>query len=419
MINRSIAPKTTPITHIEIAKPTVEWSASKVPFYIIDNIPEDIIKITFTFAAGKMHQDTLLQASFTTDLILSGTDSKSQTEIQEAIDFYGGYVQCEMGMEQSSITIYGLSKNISTIYDIVMDAILNATYPEKEFEQHRTIERQKYLVSLEKNAVRARKHFISSLLANTPFASSASVTDFDLITPAHCLQFYKTHFLNGLIDVNCIGNIPDELIIKMKHDLDCWKNNHSTFLNATPQSEIGLFHEEKEGALQTAIRIGKIMFTPEHDDYMEFDVVNTILGGYFGSRLMSNIREDKGYTYGIGSGVVSMKSLGYFYISTEVGVEFKTDTIREIQHEISRLHHELVGEDELDIVRNYMIGQLLKSTDGPFAMMNQFLFLNNYNLPQNYFDTYIRKIQTISPARIQELAKNYLNWDSFRIITVG
>lgn len=134
---------------------------------------------------------------------------------------------------------------------------------------------------------------------------------------------------------------------------------------------------------------------------------------------MSNIREDKGYTYGIGSGVVSMKSLGYFYIATEVGVEVKEDALFQIRHEIERLQTELVTEEELELVRNYMIGQMLKSTDGPFAMMNQFLFLNWYELDTTYFDTYMKTIQTISPEQIRELAQKYLKWETFSIITVG
>ena len=419
MINRTLAPYTSQVTQIEIANPVVLKTKSGIPFYFIEEIPEDVAKITLNFAAGKMHQTQILEASFTTDLLLSGTASKSQQEIQEAIDFYGGYVQCELGMENSTVTIYGLNKNISAIYEIIFDAMSNPIYPEKEFEQHRTIERQKYLVSMEKNASRARKHFINSLLGGTPFDSSATIEDFDKVTQEQCVTFHQKHFLNGLIDVNVVGNLPVELKSKMLTDFENWKNVHDTSLACELNPKTDLFEEKKAEALQTAIRIGKILFTPQHDEYIEFDVVNTILGGYFGSRLMSNIREDKGYTYGIGSGVVSMKSLGYFYISTEVGVDVKENTLKEVQFEIEKLQNELVDESELDLVRNYMIGQLLKSTDGPFAMMNQFLFLNNYDLPNDYFDRYIQSIQAITPERIRELAKKHLNWNTFSIITVG
>lgn len=419
MINRLLAPHTSQVTHIKIAKPVVLKTASGIPFYFIEEIPEDAVKITLSFAAGKMHQTHILEASFAVDLLLSGTFTKTQHEIQEAIDFYGGYVQCEMGMERSSVTIYGLNKNISAIYEIIFDAMSNPIYPEREFEQHRTIERQKYLVSMEKNAYRARKYFINSLLRDTPFDSATNVEDFDKITRNQCIDFHQKHILKGLIDMNVVGNLPIELKTKLLTDFNDWQNIHGTYLSCSLNPKTGLVEEKKAEALQTAVRIGKILFTPQHEDYMAFDVLNTILGGYFGSRLMSNIRENKGYTYGIGSGVVSMKSLGYFYISTEVGVNVKEDTLKEIRFEIEKLQTELVNESELDLVRNYMIGQMLKSTDGPFAMMNQFLFLDNYNLPSDYFDKYIQTIQTITPEKIRELAMNYLNWNTFSIISVG
>lgn len=419
MINRTIAPELSQVKHIKLAEPTTCSSASGIPFYFIENIPEDVVKLTLQFAAGKIHQTHLLQSVFTTDLLLSGTPTKSQNEIQESIDFYGGYVQCDMAAERSSVTIYALNKNIEAIYAIVFDALINANFPENEFEQHRTIEKQKFIVSLEKNASKARKYFMNSLFAGTPFDSNAAADDFDKITREQCIDFHKYYFLNGLVDVNIIGNLSETFKQKLMNQLDALKNKHVTNLTVDLNPRIGLMEEKKEGSLQTAIRIGRPLFTPEHSDYMAFDVLNTLLGGYFGSRLMSNIREDKGYTYGIGSGVASMKSLGYFFISTEVGVDVKEATLQEIKNEIERLQTELVDEDELNLVRNYMIGQLLKSTDGPFAMMNQFLFLNMYSLDANYFDRYIQTIEEITPEQLQTLAQTYLNWDSFSIVTVG
>lgn len=419
MTDRTKAPEIYSTEHIQLATPSTRTSDSGIPFYFIENIPEDAVKITLEFAAGKMYQNRSLQAGFTADLLLSGTATKTQQEIQESIDFFGGYVQSEMAMERSSLTIYGLKKNIASIFEIVKDAFFNATFPEDEFERHRTIEKQKFIVNMEKNAVKARKLFINHLFQGTPFHSNADIPDFDEISRQDCIDFYESYFKQCLIDVNVVGNLDDTFKEKLINDLSPLKINIPTPPAFELHPETGFFEEKKEKALQTAIRIGKPLFTPEHPDYIAFDVVNTLLGGYFGSRLMSNIREDKGYTYGIGSGVVSMKSLGYFYIATEVGVEVKEDALFQIRHEIERLQTELVTEEELELVRNYMIGQMLKSTDGPFAMMNQFLFLNWYELDTTYFDTYMKTIQTISPEQIRELAQKYLKWETFSIITVG
>jgi predicted Zn-dependent peptidase len=165
--------------------------------------------------------------------------------------------------------------------------------------------------------------------------------------------------------------------------------------------------------------MGKFLFPKNHPDYFEFQVLNTILGDYFGSRLMSNIREDKGYTYGIGTGMMELQLNGYFVIVTEVGKEVTDATLTEIKFEMERLQTELVGEDELTLVKNYMLGQLLKSADGPYAMLDMFNSVDMYGLNLSFYDQAIEKIKHIDAQRIQELAIKYLNWDGFLIVTAG
>ena len=165
--------------------------------------------------------------------------------------------------------------------------------------------------------------------------------------------------------------------------------------------------------------MGRFLFHKSHPDYIDFQVLNTILGDYFGSRLMSNIREDKGYTYGIGSGMMDMHETGYFVIVTEVGKEVLTPTMDEIKYELKRLQDEPVPEDELDLVKNYMLGQLLKSADGPYAMLDMFNSVDMYDLTLEFYDDAIRKVKQITPVRIQELAKQYLNFEDFLIVTAG
>ena len=148
-------------------------------------------------------------------------------------------------------------------------------------------------------------------------------------------------------------------------------------------------------------------------------MLNTILGDYFGSRLMSNIREDKGYTYGIGSMVAELRETGYFLIATEVGTEVKDAALSEIQHELKQLQNEPVSEQELELVKNYMLGQLLKSADGPYSMTDLFLSVEPYGFDLNFYNKAIDSLRSITPARIQELAKRYLNWEDMTIVTAG
>ena len=176
---------------------------------------------------------------------------------------------------------------------------------------------------------------------------------------------------------------------------------------------------EKEGALQSAIRIGKLMFNKTHPDFQSLQVLNTVYGGYFGSRLMSNIREDKGYTYGIGSGLVSLQHGGYFFITTEVGVDVTAKAIKEIYFEMDRLRKEKITTDELQLVKNYLLGTFLRSVDGPFAMADRFKGILNYNLGYDYFDRYIATIRAVSASDLMGLANTYFDKDSMIELVVG
>jgi hypothetical protein len=176
---------------------------------------------------------------------------------------------------------------------------------------------------------------------------------------------------------------------------------------------------EKKDAMQSAIRVGRRLFNKTNPDYYGMQMLNTILGGYFGSRLMSNIREDKGYTYGIGSGVASMLHDGFFYISTEVGVEVTKATLTEIYKEIERLQNDPVDDNELDLVKNYMLGTFLRSVDGPFAISEKFTSLKDYGLTNEFYKSYVKYIKQANPKDLQHFAQKYLNKSELSELVVG
>jgi len=171
--------------------------------------------------------------------------------------------------------------------------------------------------------------------------------------------------------------------------------------------------------MQSAVRLGKILFNRTHKDYPKLQIVNTILGGYFGSRLMKNIREDKGYTYGIGSALISQKETGYFTIVSEVNSEFSKATLNEIYKEIEILQTELVPKEELEVVKSYMLGRLLRSVDGPFALSETFLSIWLYNLDWDYYRNYINTIKNISSEDIKDLANLYLDKNTLLTVVSG
>jgi len=181
----------------------------------------------------------------------------------------------------------------------------------------------------------------------------------------------------------------------------------------------GIHYIEKKDALQSAIRLGKILFTKNHPDYPAMLVLNTVFGGYFGSRLMANIREDKGYTYGIGSAMVSFSHAGYFTISTEVGADVTKDAVKEIYFELNKIQTEKISESELALVRNYMLGTFLRSIDGPFALADRFKGIYFSGLDYDYYERYVETIRTVSSEKLMELANSYWKKEEMIELVVG
>jgi predicted Zn-dependent peptidase len=225
--------------------------------------------------------------------------------------------------------------------------------------------------------------------------------------------------MNGLTKVVVVGDLSQDEIDEIIDLTGTWATESVLEFEKELVNRKEKTHVEKLGALQSAIRLGKILFNKSHEDFIDFQVLNTILGDYFGSRLMSNIREDKGYTYGIGSMLAELHETGYFLIATEVGKDVKDATLKEIQFEIERLKTDLVPQEELDLVKNYLLGQLLKSADGPYSMIDLYMGLEPYGLDMEFYNESIRKIQRITPERIRELAQKHLKWEDFTIVSAG
>jgi predicted Zn-dependent peptidase len=267
----------------------------------------------------------------------------------------------------------------------------------------------------------SRKRFAELLFGNDhPYGHNVTEKDFDDLKREQAYDFYKqSHTAKDTIIV-AAGNVTDATLKLIEKHFGGMKAGS----NVQPgkkelHTQKGVHYIEKKDALQSAIRMGKMLFKKSHPDYCAMQVVNTIFGGYFGSRLMANIREDKGYTYGIGSAMVSFSHEGYFTISTEVGTEVTTAAVKEIYFELERMRNEKVSESELSLVRNYMLGTFLRSVDGPFALADRFKGIYFAGLGYDYYDQFMEAIRTITPEEIMRLANKYLQKDEMVELVVG
>lgn len=419
MINRLEAPAIKQVSEIHFVEPEHKTLNGNIPVFMMRDVQNETSRLDLYFDAGK-NSGTRSISSFVNGLILSGTKDKNSVEINESIDSLGGFFQSGVAMENGVISMYALTEFLPEIMKRMCDAIVNVDFHEHETKEYLADRKQKHLQSLGKVSYLAQREFQQHLFkSNELYASVLTEEDLDSVNREDLFEFHKKHYLNGLEKVVIVGDFSDEEVDSILGQLSAFSNKSVSEKDGDLKHERGIFHIEKEGALQTAIRVGRILFNKKHDDYLDFLVLNTILGDYFGSRLMSNIREDKGYTYGIGSMVNEFENSGYFMIGTEVKKEVTEDTLKEIKYEIERLQNELVGEEELELVRNYLLGQLLKSADGPYAMMDLYLSAEMHGKDLDFYNDAMAAVKHITSERIQELAQKYLNWDDLTIVTAG
>jgi len=176
---------------------------------------------------------------------------------------------------------------------------------------------------------------------------------------------------------------------------------------------------ERGEALQSAVRIGMLTMERCHPDYLKFRVLVTLLGGYFGSRLMSNIREEKGYTYGISAGYASYPGQGLLAISAETANQYVEPLIAEVYREISRLQNEKVSVEELVMVKNYMLGDMCRSCESAFSLADGWIFLQASGLGETYFADAMQAVKDVTPDEIRDLACKYLRKEDLKEIVVG
>jgi zinc protease len=277
-------------------------------------------------------------------------------------------------------------------------------------------------VSLQKNDFLAKKQFANALFGETTYGSNIGADDYDALDRADLTHYFRSAYKPGNCTIIVAGKFEDTEFRTLNQIMGrVWDNSDVSEINKFTFNKVAgrdIFIE-KPDAIQSAIRMGALAITRSHTDFPGLQVLNCLLGGYFGSRLMANIREDKGYTYGIGSAVSSLKDAGYFFLATEVGTEVCQSALTEIEKEITLLKTELVKEEELDLVRNYMLGSMLGSLENAFSHADKFKNVYFSGLDYSYYDNYINTVRNISDEQLKELANRYLNTSDFTKVVVG
>lgn len=423
MLNRTTAPDFKQVQNITLIKPRHINYANGCNLFHFNSGDQELVRIEWIFGNLRFDETKPLLNMAVNAMLTEGTETLSAAQIADRIDYYGAFLQVDYGYDNCTVTLYSLNKHLAKTLPVVYDVLNNSVFPAKEIDTFVKTHQQKLQIGLQKNDILARRQFNRALYGNTIYGYAAEVADYQQLNQADMQAHFKQMYQPSNCTIVVAGRVDAELLGLMSDNFNAnWQDNQGLADTSQPALNPATEHFyfiEKPNALQSAIRMGLPTINRSHPDFPKAQVLNTVLGGYFGSRLMTNIREDKGYTYGIGSAMTSLKQSGSIFIATEVGADVCKAALSEIELEVNRLKTELIPEEELSLVRNYMLGSLLGSLENVMSHADKFKNIYFSGLGYDYYDYYTETIKTISSEQVMALANHYLDYDNFYKVVAG
>lgn len=411
MLDRTIIPSIKEVDQVYFPSPEVFTLDNGIKCHAFNIGTQDVVQIDVTFEINRRNGSNPQVAKAVNELVGETTLQKPYGVLGEQIDYYGAFLESNYGVDHSSISLFSLTNKLGEVLPLFEEALKESIFPERELKIYLQNKKQKFMIQQEKVSTQVRRLYSGLLYGDHYYGDKTEVEDFDETTSESLTSFYQDYYVAENCSIMITGKFSSDLLKEINERFGNFRSGKKNDSNqpldlSNPSRELYL----KEDALQSAIRIGKILdVTFGSEEYFNLKVLNTLLGGYFGSRLMMNIREDKGYTYGIGSSISAMINGTVFSIATEVGVDVTKAAITEIYKELDRLSNERVGDDELETVKNHMMGSILSASDGPFSIAQQFKSVHFKGEDLSFFERFIEVIKGVTSEDLQNTAKKYLD----------
>ena len=423
IIDRSQSPDFQAIQEIRLPAVQSHRLDNGVPLHVIAIAHQPVLRLECVFDAGTWYEEVPGSAFFAMKMLSEGTPSRTSAQINEYIDSYGAFLELNSGPDRASVVVYCLTKFLPNVLPLLREMLTESAFPQKELDDLRNIILQNLRVNYEKNAYLAGVLFREKIFGpDHPYGRSQRPEAVEKLTRQGVVDFFERVVRNRPFQLILAGQAADNEVLAINRELGQLPVRTDTLpsFGGDVLTEDGLsVLTEKPDSVQSSIRIGRRLFTRRHPDFFKMLVTNEILGGYFGSRLMKNIREEKGFTYGISSNMPSFRQDGYFLIGTDVNKENTQQTLDEIRKEIRVLQTEPVSTDELETVQNYMAGEFVGSLNTPFEIADRYKVILLDAMPADFLTAYIRNVRSVTPADIMETAVRYLAPDSLLEVVVG
>ncbi len=392
-----------------------------VKLYTLECNEFEVLRVSFVFGAGSVMQDVPFSATATANMMYEGSRDMSSQEIADKLDYYGSYFDVNIDRDYTYISFCSLSKFIVPTLEVAEQIILHPTFPEDELRTYCAKRKQRLAIERQKVETKAREEFAKSLFGEGhPYGVSFSEQAYDSLTRDDLIHIYNKFYVASNCFVVVSGKLTDEVLSMVERVAEAIPQGLGVEEPQFPDPQQRSYHlVEKAEAVQSSIRIGRLLFARTHPDFVGMQILATLLGGYFGSRLMKSLREERGYTYGVMSAMVNFARSGYFAVATQVAVEVVDDALNLIYEEIERLRTEPISIDELEMVKRIMIGEIMRILDGPFGIAdvtieNILCGRENDAIAQN-----VAQIEAMTCEELQRLAQKYLAHEDLVTVVSG
>ena len=393
----------------EIADATKQTLRNGVDLYTLSSPDFEVLRVSFVFRAGSSFQKEFFSASSVANLLAEGTERMSAREVAEELDFYGSWFDVTIDRDYAYISFCMLSKFVDETLATAEQILLHPVFNEEEIAVYASKRKQRLRIERQKVDNEARELFGKALFgADHPYGVVAHEDEYDRLTRSALVEFYLMHYNAANCFVVCSGRVGErelERIVRIAEQLPAGKKAERQMPREQVTHRVFKRHE---GAVQSSIRMGRLLFPRTHPDFTGMQVVATALGGYFGSRLMHNLRAEHGFTYGVMAAMVNFECAGYFALATQVGADVTRDALREINIEIERLRTEEMAEEELALVKNMMIGEMMRILDGPFGIADVTIENILCSTDNKAIEEQVAEIRCMTPADVRRLAEKYL-----------
>lgn len=413
-------PLTVP-TEIEVPQAVRHVAANGTPIYVVDCPEYEVVRVTFVFRAGTVTQHYPFTASATANMLAEGTAALTAQEVAERLDYYGSYFDINLDRDYSYVTFCALSKFFDRTADVMEEVMLRPVFPDGEVATYRAKRRQQLAIERRKVETVARENFARAMFgAEHPYGISYDEAEYDSLDHDRLAEHYRRTYTARNCMVVCSGRIDDAALHRI--------TDIAAALPAAdgvadePFAPFCTTHDMRvrhAGAVQSSIRMGRLLFPRTHEDFIPMQVLATVLGGYFGSRLMQNLRERNGFTYGVYSAMVNFRQAGYLAIATQVGSEVTEEALRQIAAEIETLRTVPVPAEELALVKNIMAGEMMRILDGPFGIADVTTENLLCGFDNSQTNRSLERIRRTTADELLALARKYLRSEDMVTVVAG